>query len=109
VVKHFNAFPEDGIEGAIDNVIAYDCLEKSLTKHLNEIFSDHGISLEHPTKSVVNRAEGGISTPKTRASSPKFGKVDPENTPHVGGNTWAGGTGGKTFLFSLCSFVLYLL
>ncbi|CAB4069483.1 von Willebrand factor A domain-containing protein 8 [Lepeophtheirus salmonis] len=28
-------------------------------------------------------------------SSPKHGKVDPENTPHVGGNTWAGGTGGR--------------
>lgn len=22
--------------------------------------------------------------------SPKHGKIDPENTPHVGGNTWAG-------------------
>lgn len=28
-------------------------------------------------------------------SGPKVGKVDPENTPHVGGNTWAGGTGGR--------------
>jgi hypothetical protein len=23
------------------------------------------------------------------------GKIDPKNTPHVGGNTWAGGTGGR--------------
>lgn len=28
-------------------------------------------------------------------SGPKVGKVDPANTPHVGGNTWAGGTGGR--------------
>ena len=28
-------------------------------------------------------------------SSPKVGKIDPKNTPHVGGNTWAGGTGGR--------------
>ena len=28
-------------------------------------------------------------------SQPKHGKIDPENTPHVGGNTWAGGTGGR--------------
>lgn len=28
-------------------------------------------------------------------SSPKHGKVDPTNDPHVGGNTWAGGTGGR--------------
>ncbi|EHB13051.1 hypothetical protein GW7_03251 [Heterocephalus glaber] len=28
-------------------------------------------------------------------SSPKPGKEDPDNMPHVGGNTWAGGTGGR--------------
>lgn len=28
-------------------------------------------------------------------SSPKHGKVDDKNEPHVGGNTWAGGTGGR--------------
>lgn len=28
-------------------------------------------------------------------SEPKHGKVDPKNEPHVGGNTWAGGTGGR--------------
>ncbi|CAG0920479.1 unnamed protein product [Notodromas monacha] len=28
-------------------------------------------------------------------SEPKHGKVDPNNDPHVGGNTWAGGTGGR--------------
>jgi hypothetical protein len=24
---------------------------------------------------------------------PKFGKIDPTGAPHVGGNTWAGGSG----------------
>ncbi|XP_011863838.1 PREDICTED: von Willebrand factor A domain-containing protein 8 [Vollenhovia emeryi] len=28
-------------------------------------------------------------------SGPKHGKVDKNNEPHVGGNTWAGGTGGR--------------
>jgi von Willebrand factor A domain-containing protein 8 len=28
-------------------------------------------------------------------SNPKYGKIDPKNDPHVGGNTWAGGTGGR--------------
>ncbi|KAL0271601.1 UNVERIFIED_CONTAM: hypothetical protein PYX00_008644 [Menopon gallinae] len=28
-------------------------------------------------------------------SMPKHGKVDPFNEPHIGGNTWAGGTGGR--------------
>ena len=27
--------------------------------------------------------------------SPKHGKIDPNNAPHVGGNQWAGGTGGR--------------
>jgi len=27
--------------------------------------------------------------------SPKHGKLDSKNEPHVGGNTWAGGTGGR--------------
>merc|ERR1719369_678216 len=27
--------------------------------------------------------------------SPKHGKIDSKNEPHVGGNTWAGGTGGR--------------
>lgn len=26
-------------------------------------------------------------------TAPKHGKVDPTGAPHVGGNTWAGGTG----------------
>lgn len=29
------------------------------------------------------------------AIGPKHGKVDPTGSPHVGGNTWAGGTGGR--------------
>ena len=26
---------------------------------------------------------------------PKHGKIDPTGAPHMGGNTWAGGTGGR--------------
>jgi hypothetical protein len=33
--------------------------------------------------------------PRTGLNAPKHGKVDPKNEPHVGGNTWAGGTGGS--------------
>ncbi|GFS38586.1 von Willebrand factor A domain-containing protein 8 [Nephila pilipes] len=32
---------------------------------------------------------------KKSISAPKHGKVDPTNAPHVGGNMWAGGTGGR--------------
>lgn len=37
-------------------------------------------------------------------SSPKHGKVDPDNMPHVGGNTWAGGTGLSSFFFYLMHY-----
>ncbi len=29
---------------------------------------------------------------------PKYGKIDPTGAPHVGGDTWAGGTGLYTYL-----------
>ena len=32
---------------------------------------------------------------KTGLDKPKHGKEDAKNEPHVGGNTWAGGTGGS--------------
>ncbi|XP_060050736.1 von Willebrand factor A domain-containing protein 8 isoform X2 [Erinaceus europaeus] len=38
---------------------------------------------------TVNRDSG------EDVSSPKHGKEDPDNMPHVGGNMWAGGTGGR--------------
>ncbi|NXS98788.1 VWA8 protein, partial [Jacana jacana] len=37
-------------------------------------------------------------------SSPKHGKVDPDNMPHVGGNTWAGGTSYGRWSFFVCLF-----
>ena len=30
----------------------------------------------------------------SKLDTPKIGKFDPSNNPHVGGNTWMGGTGG---------------
>ena len=96
IVKHLNAFPDEGIQAAIENVLAFDRLDTSLSKHLNKIFGKRGIKLLATEKmEEKSRVPGEISTPKTRASSPKHGKEDPDNTPHVGGNTWAGGTGGS--------------
>jgi len=112
VIKHMNEFPGDGIEDAIDNVIAFDRLDKALSNHLNDIFGGHGIHIfseEYATEKKFGRMEGGISTPKTRASSPKHGKTDPNNAPHVGGNTWAGGTGGSDTAGKLSSILSFRL
>ena len=40
---------------------------------------------------ITKEKEGKTEDPE----HPKHGKVDPNNDPHVGGNTWAGGTGGR--------------
>jgi len=88
VIKHMNTFPDDGIEGAIDNVVSFDRLDRALSKHLHDIFSGHGVNIfSHSSTSsrkFPGLVKGGISTPKTRASAPKHGKIDPNNTPHVG-------------------------
>jgi hypothetical protein len=41
------------------------------------------------------RAGEGKSDPRFGVDKPKHGKEDEKNEPHVGGNTWAGGTGGS--------------
>jgi hypothetical protein len=43
----------------------------------------------------AGKEPAGTSVPKTGTNLPKHGKEDPKNDPHVGGNTWAGGTGGS--------------
>ena len=44
---------------------------------------------------ITFRDKDGKSVPKTGLDRPKEGKHDEKNDPHVGGNTWAGGTGGS--------------
>jgi MoxR-like ATPase len=96
VVRHLEKYPDDGFATAIDNVLAFDRFDTTLMKQLNSIFNQHGVKLQIPSTKLEGAGrEGGISTPRTRASDPKHGKIDPTGNPHVGGNTWAGGTGGS--------------
>ncbi len=100
VVKHLNEYPNDGIENAIENIVAFDRLDMGLARQLHQIFAKYGVSIlgKDAYSSDTRGDRGGISTPKTRTSNPKHGKIDPENNPHIGGNTWAGGTGGSDTL-----------
>ena len=43
----------------------------------------------------VNRGLDKEGNPHTGLNEPKHGKEDPKNEIHVGGNSWAGGTGGS--------------
>ncbi|XP_044304134.1 von Willebrand factor A domain-containing protein 8 isoform X2 [Varanus komodoensis] len=60
-------------------------LQRSLQEWRSMIGQEHG----RPVQITIQRDSG------LDVSSPKHGKTDPDNVPHVGGNTWAGGTGGR--------------
>ncbi|XP_062861685.1 von Willebrand factor A domain-containing protein 8 [Trichomycterus rosablanca] len=62
-----------------------DNLHQSLLEWRNMIGSEDG----RPIQITVQRDSG------LDVSSPKHGKIDLKNAPHVGGNQWAGGTGGR--------------
>nr|XP_055071414.1 von Willebrand factor A domain-containing protein 8 [Misgurnus anguillicaudatus] len=62
-----------------------DNLQRSLLEWRNMIGSEDG----RPVQITIQRDSG------LDVSSPKHGKFDPKNAPHVGGNQWAGGTGGR--------------
>nr|XP_057938465.1 von Willebrand factor A domain-containing protein 8 isoform X2 [Doryrhamphus excisus] len=60
-------------------------LQRSLMEWRNMIGSEDG----RPVQITIKRDSG------LDVSAPKHGKVDSKNAPHVGGNQWAGGTGGR--------------
>ncbi|CAL8321307.1 unnamed protein product [Merluccius merluccius] len=62
-----------------------DNLQRSLMEWRNMIGSEDG----RPIQITVQRDSG------LDVSGPKHGKIDANNDPHVGGNQWAGGTGGR--------------
>ncbi|CAK8678183.1 unnamed protein product [Clavelina lepadiformis] len=62
----------------------------SLQRSLNEWRTMIGSDDNYDHLQVTTERESGKDV-----TAPKHGKIDPKNAPHVGGNTWAGGTGGR--------------
>ncbi|KAM6986427.1 von Willebrand factor A domain-containing protein 8 [Aplochiton taeniatus] len=62
-----------------------DNLQRSLMEWRTMIGSEDGRPLQ-----ITIQRESGLDV-----TAPKHGKIDPNNVPHVGGNQWAGGTGGR--------------
>lgn len=108
VVKHMSRFPQDSVSEALSNVLAMDTYDREAKKYITSVFEKIGITLDASLlygsdRAVVNSPEYlearkyqmWVEHENTReAAGPKHGKEDPKNEPHVGGNTWAGGTGG---------------
>ncbi|CAG9772643.1 unnamed protein product [Ceutorhynchus assimilis] len=102
IVKHLQQFPEADLEDVIFNVFDFDRFSPEIQETLGEVLQRHGLSKNLMSSEYVaaKRAKENVQVTVNRhsgldVSSPKHGKEDPKNEPHVGGNTWAGGTGGR--------------
>lgn len=98
IVKHLNKFPNADLEEVIFNVFDFDRYSPEVLNTLGEVLEKHGFagSLMVTPKKIKERLQVTIERKSgLDTSAPKHGKEDPKNEPHVGGNTWAGGTGGR--------------
>ncbi|XP_065077399.1 von Willebrand factor A domain-containing protein 8 [Ochlerotatus camptorhynchus] len=102
IVKHLQLFPNDDMAELIGNVLDYDRHTPETLDQVTNVLLKHGLAIAPYAKNELAalRKQREIQmTIKSHSgkgvSAPKHGKVDPNNDPHVGGNTWAGGTGGR--------------
>lgn len=103
IVKHLQKFPDVDLEEAILNVFDFDKYNPELVDTVGQVLAKHGFPGEKIFKSkylATKRAKDYLQVTVNRKSGldvagPKHGKEDEKNEPHVGGNTWAGGTGGR--------------
>ncbi|XP_061716491.1 von Willebrand factor A domain-containing protein 8 [Cydia pomonella] len=100
IVKHLQKYPSEDLASAISNVFDFDRYSKEMADTLLEVLHASGLPtegvLEGRSKEALKKIQMTIErTSGKDTSSPKHGKEDPDNKPHVGGNTWAGGTGGR--------------
>lgn len=118
VPQHLEKLPSGGIVSALHNVLDYDSYDDRTYSLLGKVFQRHGIPVsDYPSwKEALLRADNSsngkavgdlrieyldhqgksaASPNPPPLSDPKFGKWDENNEAHVGGNQWAGGTGGS--------------
>ena len=105
VAKHLEKYPNDSISTALSNVLSFDSYDDQAKQYIIKTFEKYNLPLDNivlhlNSRKVINEISNKglnmwIEYNKSReAVGPKHGKDDPENKPHVGGNTYAGGTGG---------------
>ncbi|KAK4055403.1 hypothetical protein OIO90_003241 [Microbotryomycetes sp. JL221] len=111
LVRHMRTFPDDPLESTLRNVFDFDALKPEVNEMLYNVLRRHKLNVQRVGMDAVraksaDRGENSTQpkvidfTPKDQGDldvekdQPKFGKVDDKQ--HTGGNTWAGGTGGKS-------------
>ncbi|TPX69344.1 hypothetical protein SpCBS45565_g02584 [Spizellomyces sp. 'palustris'] len=108
IVKHMQAFPGEPLDQILRNVFDFDVHRKEFFEVLVAALRKHGLNVSAVGFQAVKNGSGaggdkekqlevkwekGKNRMPPSASGPKHGKVD--NQPHVGGNQWAGGSGGS--------------
>uniref|UniRef100_A0A1Y1MII6 von Willebrand factor A domain-containing protein 8 n=1 Tax=Photinus pyralis TaxID=7054 RepID=A0A1Y1MII6_PHOPY len=103
IVKHLQKFPQADIDDALFNVFDFDKYNQDAVETLGQVLIKHGFPKTNMFTAeylALKQAKEYLQVTVDRTSGldtkgPKHGKEDPKNEPHVGGNTWAGGTGGR--------------
>ena len=123
VIKHLHRFPSDSISVALSNVLSFDTTDQISKKYIEKAFKKVGIDLDlksildlndrlivndiygnnnNNQKNKLKSEIGKIIENNRKLGEMKHGKIDPQNNPHSGGNTWAGGS-------LLLLFIIYYL
>ncbi|XP_063703631.1 von Willebrand factor A domain-containing protein 8 [Culicoides brevitarsis] len=102
IVKHLQQFRDEDVAELIGNVLDFDRHSPESFEQVTNILLKHGLQIgayaEQELAAIRRKREMQVTVSRVSGldtSAPKHGKVDPNNDPHVGGNTWAGGTGGR--------------
>lgn len=102
IVKHLNKYPKENVSELIGNVLDFDRHSPESLEQVTNVLIKHGLEITAYANNELAelRRQREIQLTVDRhsgkdVSSPKHGKVDEKNDPHVGGNTWAGGSGGR--------------
>ena len=102
IVKHLNKYPKENVSELIGNVLDFDRHSPESLEQVTNVLMKHGLEIASYAKNELAELRRQREIQLTvdhvsgkDVSSPKHGKVDEKNDPHVGGNTWAGGSGGR--------------
>ena len=108
LVRHLRRFPSDSLEQALRNLFDFDIHRPETIDALAAVLKRYKLGVVHVGVDAVRGQEVPVEELRrakeidfdpvkegrqTDLSGPKFGKQD--NKEHHGGNTWAGGTGGR--------------
>ena len=106
--RRLDAFPSDGLSGALGDIFDADAEDRRTAEILANVLAEHGVqslalelrrgkrkgdlSLQLEERSQDFGSQAEKKPPPMPDGGPKHGEWD--GKPHVGGNKYAGGTGG---------------